>query len=186
MLQGWQTVLGVDGTRLQNPHARLLYARIAGHLQHVLAWPPHLPGAPPHYAVHLETKTRFPGSLVAVRTKDHYAFVGVDAVIVCEKLDLKGEGVATRASDGCPEARVQAQNATGDFYRLCAEHKLDVVVCECRDANSKGRQERFVQQVCTPHSPHYHYGTAGVSEALDEDDISVLGARCELIAPETR
>ena len=147
-------------------------------MSHVLGWPSHAESLPPLYSLYLSTKAQYPDKVIAVRSAECYNFVGIDAVIVCEKLDLKGFGIATNASgpSDCPLTAVIAQNASRDFYRLCTEHNLDVVVCEVKKDKAKGKaQARFVQQICTPHNPHYRFGAAQMPEGVGDGDISVIG-----------
>lgn len=109
MAEAWEAVTGPGGKHLQHPHAKLFYARLD--LNHVLGWGSHRANRPTNYPEFLRWKAQYPDKLIALRAsnKGPLTFVGIDAVVVCEKLGLKmkGEKIATRCvQDG---ARLHAQ-----------------------------------------------------------------------------
>lgn len=91
-LELWQSITGVSGNALRSPHAEAFYRRLDW--QHVLGWPAEWPSAPAYYKEYITLKQRHPEKLIGHRTNPNlpYWFVGVDAVIVTELLDRKGEG----------------------------------------------------------------------------------------------
>lgn len=92
-LELWQSITGVSGKALLSPHAVAFEKRLDW--QHVLGWPSHRP-APPNYDEYIKLKLQNPARLIGFRTNSSqpYWFVGVDAVIVSELLDSKGEALS--------------------------------------------------------------------------------------------
>lgn len=93
VLDLWQSITGEKGVGLRSPHAIAFNQRLDWH--HVLGWPSHRP-APNSYDDYIQLKQQYPDKLIGHRTSSGqpYWFVGVDAVIVSEILDSKGEALS--------------------------------------------------------------------------------------------
>lgn len=103
MAEAWDAVFGPAGQHLRQPHAKLLYARLD--LDQVLGWAPYREKLPANYRAFLQHKAQYPDKLIAMRVSGCFWFVGIDAVVVCEKLGVKGERIATRCEpDDRPSA----------------------------------------------------------------------------------
>ena len=89
----WQGVTGTDGRSLRSPHAAAFYTTLDW--SHCLGWPPHKP-TPTNYATFLRHKQAHAQKIIAVRLnwRQHFSVIGVDAVIVTELLELKGDLLA--------------------------------------------------------------------------------------------
>ena len=87
----WTDFTGASGTALhRSQHASTFFRRLD--LTHVLGWPPHKQ-QPPNYAEHLRLKAQHPDKLVLLRATQAQPFraLGIDAVIICELLSIKGD-----------------------------------------------------------------------------------------------
>ena len=91
----WKSITGADGMALRSPHAVAFYNSVDW--AHCLGWAPHR-AAPANYAAFLRYKLQHPSKIVALRLnrRQHFSVVGVDAVIVTELLELKGDLLASK------------------------------------------------------------------------------------------
>lgn len=89
----WQAITGESGLALSSPHAIAFSKRLDWH--HILGWPSHRP-PPVNYDVYMKLKQQYPDKLIGHRASSSqpYWFVGVDAVIVTELMDSKGEALS--------------------------------------------------------------------------------------------
>lgn len=89
----WQAITGESGQALRSPHAIAFCKRLDWH--HILGWPSHQP-PPVNYDEYIKLKLQHPDKLIGHRTSSSqpYWFVGVDAVIVSELMESKGEAVS--------------------------------------------------------------------------------------------
>jgi hypothetical protein len=93
----WTAITGPGGSMLKSLHAAAFHQRLDW--SHVLGWPPHQP-APTHYAHFLRLKMQHPSKVILLRLSRRAPFnaVGVDAVIVTELLEVKGEQLAGKCA----------------------------------------------------------------------------------------
>ena len=93
----WEGVTGKDGDALRSPHAAAFYATLDW--SHCLGWPPHKP-TPTNYATFLKHKQAHAQKIVALRLnqRQQFSVIGVDAVIVTELLELKGDLLAGKCA----------------------------------------------------------------------------------------
>lgn len=89
----WQSVTGHEGVALRSPHAIAFNKRLDW--QHVLGWPGHR-SHPANYDEYIQLKRKHPDKLIGHRSNasQPYWFIGVDAVIISELLDSKGEALS--------------------------------------------------------------------------------------------
>ena len=122
-----------------------------------------------------------------------YEFVGRDAVVAIQILNLNGMGLgspeegyegdaAASLNDSQsippPRAGLPAVCARTETARLCRAG-MDVVMCEQASfAQSNGKLlTRYVAQICTPHSPFYVWGDeAGEPTGQADAHLTIWGA----------
>eukprot|EP00892_Ulva_mutabilis_P006485 jgi/Ulvmu1/4208/UM019_0187.1 len=174
VLLHWQSVTGVDGAALQSPHSIAFNKRLDW--QHVLGWPSHRP-QPANYDEYMRLKKDHPGKLIGHRTNDSqpYWFIGVDAVILSEVLDSKGESLSLERDDPgqCPRCAILPHHAASDISQVCTMHQLEVLVV---DRFALAGQTMLWTQTCTPHQPFLlGSGAAVCSSSIRPPEVVAAG-----------